>query len=169
MSWPSKAVRRNLAVSVTSPGQACGLSGQAGKPVGMLRLLAIAGILTAALLPSGCGHNVRLKPLPLAKGGEVTVRVELTYNRNDQLKIKVKAPNPSVYGPNYTRYVAWVATPDRARVINVGQIRVENGKGELQTVTPLRKFHLFLTVEEQGDVLQPGPQVVFEAPKEIDW
>ncbi len=167
--WPPKAGRRNLAVSVTSPEQATGLSGQAENPASRLGTLAIVGILTAALLLSGCGHNVRLKPSPLAKGGDVHVRVELTYNRNDQLKIKVKAPNPSVYGANYTRYVAWVATPDRARVVNVGQIRVEKGKGELETLTPLRKFHLFLTVEEKGDVLQPGPQVVFEAPKEIDW
>ncbi len=121
------------------------------------------------LLLAGCGRSVRLKPLPLAKGGEVSVRVELTYNRNDQLQIKVQGPEPTVYGPNYTRYVAWVATPDRAQVTNVGQIRMEGGKGELRTVTPLRKFHLFLTVEEQGDVLKPGPQVVFEAPKEIEW
>ena len=162
MSWPSKAVRRSPAGHLTRWGQA-------RKPASRLGSLAIAGILTATLLLGGCGRTVRLKPLPLAKGGEVTVRVEVTYNRNDRLKIKVKAPNPSAYGANYTRYVAWVATPDRAQVINVGQIRVENGKGELQTVTPLRKFHLFLTVEEQGDVLQPGPQVVFEAPKEIDW
>ena len=162
MSWPSKAVRRSPAGHLTRWGQA-------RKPASRLGSLAIASILTATLLLGGCGRTVQLKPLPLAKGGEVTVRVELTYNRNDRLKIKVKAPNPSAYGANYTRYVAWVATPDRAQVINVGQIRVENGKGELQTVTPLRKFHLFLTVEEQGDVLQPGPQVVFEAPKEIDW
>ena len=162
MSWPSKAQRRNPAVRFSRWVQA-------RKPVSRLGSLAIAGILTAVLLLGGCGRNIRLKPSRLAKGGEVTVRVELTYNRNDRLKIKVKAPNPSAYGASYTRYVAWVATPDRARVINVGQIRVENGKGELQTVTPLRKFHLFLTVEEQGDVLQPGPQVIFEAPKEIDW
>lgn len=131
--------------------------------------MGLVAILAGALWLAGCGRSVRLKPLPLAKGGEVSVRVELTYNRNDQLQIKVQGPEPTVYGPNYTRYVVWVATPDRAQVTNVGQIRVEGGKGELRTVTPLRKFHLFLTVEEQGDVLKPGPQVVFEAPKEIEW
>ncbi len=162
MSWPSKAVRRNPAGRLTRWGQP-------RKPASRLGSLAIAGILAGTLLLAGCGKTVKLRSLPVTKGGEATVRVELTYNRNDKLKIKVKAPNPSAYGPNYTRYVAWVATPDRAQVINVGQIRVENGKGELETVTPLRKFHLFLTVEEQGDVLQPGPQVVFEAPEEIDW
>jgi len=110
-----------------------------------------------------------LKPLPLAKGGDVHVRVELTYDRNDRIEIRVQAPEPSAYGPSYTRYVAWVATPDRAYVANVGQIRVEGGKGRLLTLTPLRKFWLFLTVEERGDVMKPGPQVVFESPKEIEW
>ncbi len=131
-------------------------------------ILTMAALLSVLLL-AGCGKTMRLKPLPMAKGGEATLRVELTYNRNDQLQVKVRGPEPSAYGANYTRYVVWVATPDRAQVTNVGQIRVEGGKGELRTVTPLHKFHLFITVEEQGDALKPGPQVVFEAPKEIEW
>ena len=135
----------------------------------LLACSAIAGLLISVLLLAGCGKTIRLKPLPVAKGGEATVRVELTYNRNDQILVKVSGPEPSAYGSNYTRYVVWVATPDRTQVANVGQIRVEGGKGELRTVTPLRKFHLFLTVEEQGDAQKPGPQVVFEAPKEIEW
>ncbi len=118
---------------------------------------------------TGCARNIKLNPLPAARGGQATLRVELTYDRNDKIILKVQGPEPSAYGPAFTRYVVWVATPDRAHVINVGQVRVENGKGEIQTLTPLRKFHLFLTVEEQGDVMKPGSLVVFEAPKEIDW
>ena len=145
-----------------SPGKWLRSGALAGLPA-----MALAGLVAMAL--GGCARSVRLKALPAARGGQVSVKVELTYDRNDQLQIKLQAPDPSAYGPNYTRYVAWVATPDRAHVINVGQIRVEGGKGALQTLTPLRKFRMFLTVEEQGDVMKPGPLVVFEAEKDIDW
>lgn len=138
-------------------------------PGSFARAAAGAGLLAMALAAAGCARNVRLKALPAARGGQATVRVELTYDRNDLVLIKIQGPDPSAYGPNYTRYVAWVATPDGAHVINIGQIRVEGGKGSIQTLTPLRKFRLFLTVEEEGDVMKPGPQVVFEAPKELDW
>lgn len=121
------------------------------------------------MLFGGCSRNLRLKVLPAAKGGSASVRVQLTYDRNNVIQIKLQGPDPAAYGPNYTRYVVWVASPDRTQMTNVGQIRVEGGKGEIQTLTPLRKFHLFITVEENGETWKPGPQVVFEAPKEIDW
>lgn len=129
----------------------------------------IAALLAASVLLSGCSRAVRLRPLAAAKGGEASVRVELTYDRNDKLTIRISGPDPSAYGANYTRYVAWVATPDRSHAVNVGQIRMAGNKGEIQTLTPLRKFHFFISVEEQGDVMKPGPLVVFEAGKEIDW
>lgn len=128
-------------------------------------LLALCGLMILA----GCARKITLKPLPAARGGKAAVRVELTYDGNDQIAITLDAPEPSAYGASYTRYVAWVAAPDNSQVINVGQIRVEGGKGKLVTITPLRKFRLFLTVEAQGDTLKPGSLVVFEALKEIEW
>lgn len=130
------------------------------------RSLAAAGLLLFAL--AGCARNVKLKPLPAAKGGGFDVKVSLTFNRNDQIEVKVHGPDPSEYGPNFTRYVAWVKSPDGSYINNAGQIRMEKGKGDLITVTPLRKFYLFVTVEEKGDVLKPG-QIVFETPKLIEW
>lgn len=125
--------------------------------------------IVAALLLSGCSRGVRLKSLPLAQGGNASLKARLTFDRNNLLEVRVEGPEPAAYGRQYTRYVAWVATPDRSSAINVGQIRLENGKGRISTLTPLRKFRFFITVEEQGDALKPGPQVVFEAPKEIEW
>jgi hypothetical protein len=130
---------------------------------------AVVVALCLALL-SGCARRLRLDPLPAARGGRVDVRVELTYNRNDKLEIKMEAPDPSTYGPDYTRYVAWVATPDRAHVSNVGQIRInQRGRGELNAKTALRSFWLYLTVEQRGDTQTPGPIVVFQSPRIIEW
>jgi hypothetical protein len=133
-----------------------------------LRTAAILCLLCTLVL-AGCTRKITLKPLPAARGGNVAVRVELTYNRNDQIQIEVRGPDPSAYGPAYTRYVVWIARPDGSQVTNAGQVRVENGQGQLLTLTPLRKFRLFVTVEEKGDALKPGPLLVFEAPKEIEW
>jgi len=154
-------------------GSASGCSRSATFASRGARSLKVAALLALCLcgsfLLAGCSRNIKLKPLPATKGGSATVKVELTYNRNDQVTIKLQAPEPAAYGPEFTAYVAWVGTPDGKHAINVGRIRVEGGKGQLVTVTPLRKFLLFLTVEKEGDVMQPGPQVVYEAPKEIEW
>ncbi|MGH9785561.1 MAG: hypothetical protein ACRD88_15390, partial [Terriglobia bacterium] len=104
--------------------------------------LALAG---AMLLTAACNREIRLAPLPPARGGEATIRVELTYDRNNTLRIQLSnVPDPSALNSAYTRYVLWVSTPDRQTVVNAGQIRVdENRKAEMQTLTPLRDFVVF--------------------------
>jgi len=129
--------------------------------------LALAG---AMLLASACTREIRLAPLPPARGGEATLRVELTYDRNNTLRIQLSnVPDPSALNATYTRYVLWVATPDRQTIVNAGQIRVdENRRAEMQTLTPLRDFIVFITAETRGDVAAPGPDVVFES-QAIHW
>ena len=129
--------------------------------------LPLALVMLAAL--AGCARNVKLHSLPGTKGGYADVHVLLTYNRNDEIEIVLRAPDPSSYGANYTRYVVWVATPDRKLVTNAGQIRVEKGRGRLRTLTALHKFWVSITVEERGDTLGPSGPVVFQTSSEIEW
>ena len=129
--------------------------------------LALAvGVLFAA----GCAKRVRFNSLPLARAGTATARIELTYDRNNILEVKLsKVPNPSALNDKFTRYVLWVATPDRQHVTNVGQLRVdEKNRADMKTLTPLRRFILFITAESSGDVMTPGPDLLFET-KEINW
>jgi len=132
----------------------------------ILRLALVA----ALLLTAACNRQIRLATLPLARGGEATVRVELTYDRNNTLRIQLSnVADPSALNPAYTRYVLWVATPDRQTTVNAGQIRVdENRRAEMQTLTPLREFVLFITAEARGDVTTPGPDIVFQS-EAIRW
>ena len=129
--------------------------------------LALTG---AILLTAACNRQIRLAPLPLARGGEASVRVELTYDRNNTLRVQLSnVPDPSALNSAYTRYVLWVATPDRQTVVNAGQIRVgENQKAEMQTLTPLRDFVVFITAEVRGDVTSPWPDMVFQS-EAIHW
>jgi len=127
-------------------------------------------LVAAMLLTAACSRQIRLATLPLARGGEATVRVELTYDRNNTLRIQLSnVADPSALNPAYTRYVLWVATPDRQTTVNAGQIRVdENRRAEMQTLTPLREFVLFITAEARGDVTTPGPDIVFQS-EAIRW
>ncbi len=130
----------------------------------LLPVLVIVAIFTA-----GCAKRVRFQSLPLAGAGTATARVDLTYDRNDTIEVKLaKVPDPASLNDKFTRYVLWVTTPDKSHVINAGQLRVENNKAELKTLTPLRRFLLFITAESSGDTMLPGPDILFQT-KEIEW
>jgi len=128
------------------------------------------GLLVAVLGGAGCAKRIRFDPLPLARAGKATARLELTYDRNNTLQIELSnVPEPSILNDRYTRYVLWVASPDRQSVVNAGQLRVDEAKkAEIRTLTPLRNFVLFITAEPRGDVMTPGPDIVFQT-KEIRW
>ena len=123
-------------------------------------------ILTLALLGSGCAKKVRFKALPLAGRGTAAAVVNLTYDRNNILEVKLSnVPDPAAIKAGYTRYVLWAATEDREHAVNIGQLRVDEKKNAaIKTLTPLRSFILFITAEPAGDVTSPGPDTVFEAP-----
>jgi hypothetical protein len=129
-----------------------------------------AALFLLAVFAGGCAKNVRFTSQPLAGGGTAAAKVELTYDRNNTLEVKLSdVPNPATLKPEYTRYVLWAATPDRRHVVNIGQLRVDDGRNaELNTLTPLRSFILFITAEPSGDVMTPGPDVIFEAPQ-TEW
>ena len=133
------------------------------------RCLALA-LAVAVFFLAGCVKRVPFQSLPLARAGTANVRIDLTYNRNNILQVKLSTvPDPSTLNDKFTRYVLWVATPDRQHVINVGQLRVDKGnRADITTVTPLRRFILFITAETSGEVMTPGPDILFET-KEINW
>ena len=127
---------------------------------------AVLTLMILAVAGSGCAKQVAFRPTPLAGTGKATAKVELTYDRNNTLEVTLAGvPDPASVNPGYTRYVLWAATPDRQHIVNIGQLRVnETRNAELNTLTPLRNFLLFITVEPSGDVMTPGPDVIFEAP-----
>ena len=132
------------------------------------KVLATA-LVTLSVFSLGCAKRVGFAALPPARSGKATARIELTYNRNDSLEVKLSGvPDPSAIKKEYTCYVLWVSTPDQKSVTNAGGIRVENGKASLLTLTPQRKFLLSITAEVSGDVTTPGPDVLFRT-KEVIW
>jgi hypothetical protein len=131
--------------------------------------LSAAALVALALFCLGCAKRVGFTALPPARSGKATARIELTYNRNDSLEVKLSGvPDPAAIKSDYTCYVLWVSTPDLKSVTNAGRIRVESGKASLITLTPQRKFILSITAESSGDVTSPGPDILFQT-KEVSW
>src|SRR5690242_2789347 len=104
----------------------------------MKRAILIAMLLLAS---TACTKSIHLRPIPtLAGNGKAELRVELTYDRNNKLFVAVS-------GLKDGSYVIWTV-PVNGEPVNVGRIRVEGGKGNIQTLTPLRKFTVMITQEE---------------------
>ena len=139
-------------------------------PITVRRPLTAAGLLALGMLAAGCSKSVSLQPTQIASTGKGTVKVELTYDRNNRLDLKLSdLPEPASLQPQFTRYVLWVADPDRKNPVNTGQLRVDDKRAaKIQTLTPRRKYILFVTAEAVGDVLTPSAQIVFESPV-IEW
>jgi hypothetical protein len=135
-----------------------------------VRQIRLTTAIIAILLTAACAKKIELKPLPSAGSAKANVHIELTYNRNNTIEVKLSSINdPSTVRSEFTRYVLWVASPDRQHITNAGQLRVdENRRAEITTLTPLRRFTLFITAESAGDVMSPGPDIVFES-AEINW
>lgn len=131
---------------------------------------AILLALALALLSAACSKSVPLKPTQLAGRSKGTVKVELTYDRNNRLDLKLTdLPQPGSLQPQFTRYVLWVADAGRGNPVNTGQLRVDDRReAKITTLTPRRRYVLFVTAEAAGDVLTPSGELIFESPL-IEW
>jgi hypothetical protein len=122
-------------------------------------------LLAAALGLAGCGPapiELISSPAVPAASGEISTSDE-GGNGNLRLKVEVKhlAP-PEKVERNARIYVVWVEH-DGATPQNVGALRVDKDlTGSLDTVTPLHRFNLVITAEEDpAAVLPKGPRVLF--------
>ncbi len=94
-----------------------------------------------------------------AAGGEARVD-----NREGATRIDARFENlapANRFGPEYLTYVLWAITP-QGRPENLGEVAVRNGRGRLQTTTPLQTFGLLLTAEPYFAVSRPSDAVVLE-------
>lgn len=68
---------------------------------------------------------------------------------------------PQRYGEEYLTYVLWAVSPE-GRAINLGEILLDDGEGELQATTQLQSFGLIVSAEPYFAVTQLSDVVVME-------
>lgn len=124
----------------------------------MSSLAALAGAC------AGPSPEVRMVTSPDIPAAEGVVRATAGENGNTQLRVFVRhlAP-PEKVRPDATTYVVWVQPPDGPPQ-NMGALAVDADlRGSLTTVTPLRSFDVFITLERSPTVTAPSARNLLSA------
>ena len=99
--------------------------------------------------------------IPAAEG---TVRATAGENGNTMLRVFVRhLAKPAKVRPDATTYVVWVQ-PSGGAPQNMGALKVDGDlRGSLTTVTPLKSFDVFITLENSATVQEPSAENVLSA------
>lgn len=121
-------------------------------------------ILIGVLLLSGCallgGGGSKMNASPDIPAVEGHAKFGKAANENTSIDLTVEhLADPQKLTPPANTYVVWLRPNKDAAPQNIGALTVDKKlKGELNTVTALRAFDLFVTAEASGQVQSPTGQ-----------
>lgn len=101
-------------------------------------------------------HGTTLMPQSV---GEASVE-----NKNNRVEIDARfqsVEDATKFGFEYLTYVVWAVSPE-GRAVNLGELDLKNGSGEVKAITDMQIFAMVVTAEPYFAVSQPGDQVVLE-------
>ena len=101
---------------------------------------------------------------PRAVGLDGIAQVETVEGDNQLVSLRLEhLPPPERMGENLTAYVVWFTADDHPTTrAGVLQYDEDTRAGALTATTPLTRFNILITAEEQGDVPQPSDVVIAE-------
>ena len=85
-------------------------------------------------------------------------------NKGNRIEIGAKfvgLDEATKFGLEYLTYVLWAVSP-QGRAVNLGEIVLKNGSGEVKAITDMQTFGMIVTAEPYFAVTQPGNTVVLE-------
>ncbi len=94
-----------------------------------------------------------------AASGEAKVQ-----NKGNRIEIEAKftgLDEATKFGLEYLTYVLWAVSP-QGRAVNLGEVVLKNGNGEVKAITDMQTFGMIVTAEPYFAVTQPGNTVVLE-------
>lgn len=121
-------------------------------------------IVIGVLLLSGCallgGGGSAMNASPAIPAVEGHAKFGRAPNGNTSVDVTVKhLADPEKLTPPANTYVVWLRPNKDAAPQNIGALTVDKKlNGELNTVTALRTFDLFITAEASGQVQAPTGQ-----------
>lgn len=141
-------------------GAAPGLSAQAAPSTATTP--AVSRTIKAISYRRGAGTTrVPLRGTNLMPQGVGEASVE---NKGNRVEIDAKFQNmedATKFGFEYLTYVLWAVSPE-GRSVNLGELPLKNGNGEVKAMTDMQIFALVVTAEPYFAVTQPGDEVVLE-------
>jgi outer membrane protein OmpA-like peptidoglycan-associated protein len=85
-------------------------------------------------------------------------------NKGSRTEIEAKfagLDEATKFGLEYLTYVLWAVSP-QGRAVNLGEIVLKNGSGEVKAISEMQTFGMVVTAEPYFAVNQPGNTVVLE-------
>ncbi len=132
----------------------------------------IKNILTGILMTlmvfsfSSCAVKSSFSPSAIvpAAQGKIKVKRDKNQNYNIQIQVSNLAEVEKLQSSKHN-YVVWMDT-DQGKTENLGQLNTSTGllskklKASLETVSSYKPARIYITAEDNGDVQNPGEQVV---------
>lgn len=109
----------------------------------------------------GVATKIDFQGTELLQGATGEARVE---NKTYRTEIEAKFQgfdDATKFGLEYLTYVLWAVTP-QGRAMNLGEVVLKNGSGQVKATTDLQTFGMIVTAEPYFAVTQPGNMVVVE-------
>ncbi|HXN25046.1 MAG TPA: OmpA family protein [Candidatus Dormibacteraeota bacterium] len=85
-------------------------------------------------------------------------------SKSTRIEIDAKFGNmedATKFGFEYLTYVLWAISP-QGRAVNLGEVVLKNGSGQVRAITDMQTFGMVITAEPYFAVTQPGDVVVLE-------
>src|SRR3989454_3658386 len=85
-------------------------------------------------------------------------------NKGSRTEIEAKftgLDEATKFGLEYLTYVLWAVSPG-GRAVNLGEVVLKNGAGEVKAISDMQTFGMIVTAEPYFAVTQPGNTVVLE-------
>ena len=85
-------------------------------------------------------------------------------NKGNRVEIDAKflgLDEATKFGLEYLTYVLWAVSPE-GRAVNLGEVVLKSGAGEVKAITDMQTFGMIVTAEPYFAVNQPGNTVVLE-------
>jgi outer membrane protein OmpA-like peptidoglycan-associated protein len=109
----------------------------------------------------GGATKVDFSGTELMQGALGEAKVESKSNR---MEIEAKfsgLEDATKFGLEYLTYVFWAVSP-QGRAVNLGEVALKNGSGQVKAITDMQTFGMIVTAEPYFAVTQPGNMVVLE-------
>lgn len=117
--------------------------------------------LTMVLVLSSCANVSKFPVSSVTPAANIEVKKQHDRNGNTILIIEAKnLASTERLSPPRKMYVAWIVLENN-ETRNIGQLKNKNAKvAEIKTLTPFKFTEIFITAEDQADVLYPAGEEI---------
>ena len=106
---------------------------------------------------TSCATTAKFPVSSIAPAADISAKKKTDSNKNITLEVTARhLTSPDRLNPPGNKYSIWIVTKEHG-VKNVGQLMIKNAKkSSFKTLTPFEFNQIFITVENQGDLLYPS-------------